>query len=139
MVRSAPRYDKGASTLGQCGKAVRGDVVGNAEGFTRDAVQEIAFDGFGRCKGDRMDKAVNAVPVLAELAIEGVDLCVFGDIALEYQLAVELGREFGNAVEEAFVLISEGEFRAFTMTGLGDAIGDGAVAQQSCKQDAFSG
>jgi len=54
--------------------------VSDAEGFARDACQEVAFDGFGRRVGDRVHEAVEAIPALAEDDENIVDLLVAADI-----------------------------------------------------------
>jgi len=66
-----------------------------------------------------------------------VDLCVVGDVAGENQRAVELGRELGEALLEALVLIGEGELGALAVAGLGNAVGDRMLGQKARDQNAL--
>jgi phage tail tape-measure protein len=52
----------------------------DAEGVARDAVEKVAFDGFAGGVGDRMHQAFEAVPVLAEVGEQLLDLGVLGDV-----------------------------------------------------------
>ena len=113
--------------------------MGDAEGVARDAVQEIALDGFGRRVGNGVNEAVEAIPALAEFDEYIVDLLVAADIEGDGDVAAKLGSELLDAVFEALGLVGEGEFRAFTVAGLGDAIGDGVLGQQTGDQDFLAG
>ena len=46
--------------------------------------------------------------------------------------------EFGDAVLETFANVGEGQFGAFAFAGLGDAVGDGTVRQQTSDEDFFT-
>ena len=109
----------------------------DAEGVTGDAFEEIALDGFGRGVGDRMDEAVQSFPVLAEVDEQLLDLRVFGDVALEQQIAAEFGGELGDAVLEALVLVGKGQFCTFAVAGLGDAVGNRMLRQNAGDEDAL--
>ncbi len=74
-----------------------------------------------------MHQAVEAVPVLAELGEQRVDLLVAADVAGEHQLGAEFLGEFGDAILDALVLVGEGELGAFALARAGDAVGDRTV------------
>jgi hypothetical protein len=48
-------------------------------------------------------------------------------------------RQFGDTVLESLADVAEGELRALFMAGLGDAVGDRAVAQHAGDQQFFAG
>ena len=96
--------------------------MGDAERFSRNAFEEVAFDRLGRRVGNRMHQSIEAVPMRCEIGKQLVDLSVLGDVALEDKRAVEFRGELVDTIEEAFVLIGKGECRAFTMASLGDAV-----------------
>ncbi|KAG1436594.1 hypothetical protein G6F57_020591 [Rhizopus arrhizus] len=87
--------------LGHGGEAVGRDVVGDAEAFARQAVQEVAGDCFARGEADGVHQAVQAVPVLGQFGEGAFDLAVFGHVARQHDLAAEFGGEFADAVFEA--------------------------------------
>ena len=111
--------------------------MGDTEGIAGDAVEEIAFDGFGRGIGDRMNEAIKTLPVLAEFDEQIVDLRVFSNIAMKNQVAAKLCGEFRNAILEAFVLVGERQFCAFAVAGLGDTVGNGMLGKQTGNQNTF--
>jgi hypothetical protein len=76
---------------------------------------------------------------LAEFDEHVVDLLVAADVDRNGDVAAELGSELLDAVFEALGLVGEGEFRAFTVAGLGDAVGDGVLGQQTGDQDFLVG
>ena len=84
-----------------------------------------------------MHEAVEAFPVLADFDEEGVDLRVVGDVARENQFAVEFVSELADPLDKSFVLIGEGQLRAFAMAGFGDAVGDGMLGQHAGDENAF--
>jgi len=77
--------------------------------------------------------------VLAELLEQAGDLRVILDVEREEQRAAEIGGHLGNPFLEAFVLVREGQFGTFTVHGLGDAVCNGTVAQQTGDQNTFAG
>jgi hypothetical protein len=101
--------------------------------------RKVAFDRFAGSVGDRMHQAFEAVPVLGESGEEGVDIGVFGNVAAIEQGAVELRGELGDARFEAFVLVGEGQLRAFAVAGFGDAIGDRVLRQYAGDQNSLVG
>jgi hypothetical protein len=101
--------------------------------------EEVAFDGFGRGVGDGVNQTVQTIPMLAEFDEEVSDLFVAGDIERENQRAVEFGGKLVDAVDEALVLVGESQLCAFTMAGLGDAIGNGVLGQQTGDQNFLVG
>jgi len=113
--------------------------VGNAEGFARNAVQEIAFDGFGRSIGDGVHQAVEAVPAFAEFDEQVVDLLVAADVDRNGDVAVEFGSKFLDAVFEALVLVRECQLCTFAVAGLGNAVGDGMLGEQTGDQNLLVG
>ena len=66
----------GQGGLGQRREAVGRDVVRDAEVLARHAVEKIAGDGLARRKGDGMHKAVELVPVRAQVGEQALDLGV---------------------------------------------------------------
>jgi hypothetical protein len=60
------------------------------------------------------------------------------DIAIEDQRRAEIGGKLGDAVLEALAHIAEGQFGALRMAGLGNAVGDRAVAQHAGDQQFFA-
>lgn len=92
--------------------------MGDAEGIARNAVEEIALDGFVRGIGNGMHQAVEAFPADAQFGKQVVDLLVVGDIAGEDQVAAKLFGKLGDAILEAFALVGECQPCTFTMAGL---------------------
>ena len=86
-----------------------------------------------------MHQPVETVPLLAELLEEAGDLRVVLHVERVDQAAAEVGGELGDAVLEAVVLIGEGELGAFAVHGLGDAVGNRTVAEQTGDEDSFAG
>ena len=84
-------------------------------------------------------KPSNFGPGLRQVGEELVDLRVVADVAIEDELRVEVGGEFGDAVLEALAHVAEGEFGAFAVAGPGDAVGDRAVVKHAGDQQAFAG
>ena len=86
-----------------------------------------------------MNQAIQAIPVLGQFDKQVVDLFVAGDIDLHSDVTAEFSGKFLDAVFETLGLVGEGELCAFTVAGLGDAIGDGVLGQQSGDQNLFVG
>uniref|UniRef100_A0A182MQ53 Uncharacterized protein n=1 Tax=Anopheles culicifacies TaxID=139723 RepID=A0A182MQ53_9DIPT len=137
--RAVAAFHQRQRGLGHGGETVGRDVVGDAEAFARQAVQEVAGDGFARSETDRVHQAVQAVPALGQVGEGGFDLAVFGDVAGQHDVAAEFGGEFGHAVLEAVTDVGEGQFGALLVAGARDAVGDGAVGKHPGDQDAFAG
>ena len=125
--------------LGQRGKTVGADIMRNPKGFARQAVEKIAGDGLARCEGDGMHQTVQALPLRPERGKQRGDVLIVGDIADIHLLAAQFGRHLGDAILETFVLVGEGQLRTFAGAGLGNAPGDGTIAEQSSDEDAFAG
>jgi len=114
--------------------------VGDAKAFARQAVEELAGDRLARREADRVHEAVEAFGPRGPDALEqGGDLLVAADVAVEDQLRVEFGGEFGDALLEALALVAEGEFGAFAMAGSRHAVGDRAVVEYARNEQAFAG
>ena len=110
-------------------EAVGADVVRDAEVLARQAVEEVAGDRLARREADAVHEAVELAARSADRSVNScVDLRVVAHVAVEDQLGVEFGRELGDAVLETLADVAEGQFRALRVAGLGDAVGDGAVA-----------
>ncbi len=77
--------------------------------------------------------------MLAEPFEQSGDLCVILDVKRKEQLAAEVCRHLGDTLLEALVLKGEGQFRAFAVHGLGDAVRDRTVAEQSSDEDSLAG
>ncbi|SOZ98030.1 ABC transporter, periplasmic substrate-binding protein (fragment) [Cupriavidus taiwanensis] len=121
--------------LGQCREAVRGNVVGDAEAFARQAVEEVAGNRFTRREADRMHQAVKLFPALAQRGKGGGNLLVAADVAFENQVAAEFLGKVADPVLEPFADVGEGQFGAFALARRGNAIGDRAVRKQAGDQD----
>ena len=112
--------------------------MGDAKALARHAVEEIAFDGVVGRKGNRMHQAVEAVPALCQLREYRLDLGILGNVTGVDGGRPELVGVLRHALLEAFVLVGEGEFGAFAVAGLGNAVGDRPVGDQAGDQDAFA-
>ncbi|MNT07875.1 hypothetical protein D3C72_1425950 [compost metagenome] len=113
--------------------------MGDAEAFTRQAIKEVAGDGFAGGEADGMHQAVQAVPMLGQFGEGAFDLAVFGHVARQHDLAAEFGGELAHAVLEAVAHIGERQFGALLVTGARDAVGDGTVGKHPGDQDALAG
>ncbi len=112
----------------------------DAKAFARQAVEEVARDGFTRGEADRVNETVEALgPGSLEVSEQALDGGVIAHIAVKHQFGIEFGSEFSDAVLEAFADVAESQFGAFAMAGLGDAVGDGAVRKQACDEQALAG
>ena len=68
-------------------------------------------------------------------AAEGrVDLAVVGDVHVVDRVGAEFGGDLGDALPEAFADVREGEFGAFALARLRDAVGNRAVGQHTGDQ-----
>src|SRR5690554_184697 len=117
-----------AGALGQCDKTVGADVMGDTEAVTGGHIHIVTVEFMRWRVTNGMDDDVDVVPVFVELGEHSVNLLVTGHIAGERQLTAPLIREFLNSGLKLFVLVSEGQFSAFTGECLGDAVGDGMFA-----------
>ena len=108
--------------------------MGDAECFPADGIQIVPGQGFPRGEGDRMDDAVKTIPVLLEFGEQGIDFTVAGHVARQHQFTVELGSQFDHAILYPLALIAEGKLCTLATHGPGDAIGNGAAAEQSGDQ-----
>ena len=113
-----------AGGFGQRGVAIGGYVMRNARGFAGNAIEEVAFQGFGRGESDRMDQTIQAFPFLAQCHEQVVDIGIDAHIAGENQFAAEFIGKLGDAFLKTLVLEGKGQRGPFTMAGLGNAIGD---------------
>src|ERR1700687_4803610 len=122
--------------LGECGKTVARYIVGDAERFARDAFVEIALERFARRKGDRVNEAIEPIPVLAKFSKERFDLRIFGHVAGNDELGAEFSRELGYPIAHSLALIGEGEPGALTLTRFRDSVGDRAVREHAGDENA---
>ena len=111
----------------------------NAEVLAREAVQEVAGDGFARGKANAVHKAVEFGPHLAQVGKHAGNLLVAGYIAVKHQLGIELGSELGDAVLEALTHVAESQLGTLFVAGLGNAIGDGTVGQHAGDEQFLAG
>ena len=125
--------------FGHGGEAVGADVVSDAVVFAGQAIQKVAFQRFFGGKANAVDKAVKLWPDRRQVGHELGDGCVAAHIAVKNQFGVKLGGKAGDAVFEALAHIAEGQLGTFTVAGFGDAVGDGAVAQNAGDQKFFAG
>ncbi|MCY1369054.1 hypothetical protein D9M69_560720 [compost metagenome] len=109
------------------------------EAFARKAVQEVAGDRFACGEADAVHEAVEGGPGLREVGEELVDLRIVAHVAVENQFRAEVCGIFGDTVLESLADITEGEFRALVVTGLGNAICNGAIAQHTGDQQFLAG
>src|SRR5690606_27038297 len=107
--------------------------------FAVDRVDVAALQLVARRERDRVDQDVEAVPVLAELCEESVDLRVVRNIERQHDLALLLGRELAYALGQLVVLVAEGELRAFAPQRIGDAPCDRAMACEAHDDGALAG
>ena len=106
--------------------------------FAGAAFEETPFDGFARGEGDGVDEAVQPAPLFAKTGEDGVDFGVACHVAGQEDFAAKFGAHFFDARFEFVVLVGEGEFGAFAVHGLGDAVGDGEVAGKAGDEDFFA-
>ncbi len=66
-----------------------------------------------------------------QLAESGVNLLITADIAIEYQRAIELFGKTFNALLETLAHIGERQLGAFTLAGLGNAVGNRTIGKQA--------
>ena len=108
------------------------------EGFSADAVEKVAREGFFGGEGDGVDEAVEAVPRFAEVGKQRVDFAVALHVAAEHQIRAEFGGHFAHALFEFVHHIGEGQLRALFAAGAGDAVGDGAFGNHAGDEDFFA-
>ena len=130
-----------ATGLGQCHETVGADVVGNLETFTGSDFGKVAIELIAWGEADRVDDAVQAIPLLAQLLEHLGNIRVVGDVAREAHLGAgaPAGGELLDATLELVVLISERQFSAFTVHGGGDARGNRQFAGNADDQYALTG
>ena len=73
--------------------------------------------------------------MLAQSGEQGVDFRIDADVAGQHQPAAEFASKFLYALLDAIALVAESELRAFPLHRLGNAVGNGAAAQQAGDQD----
>lgn len=112
--------------------------MGNTIALTRKAFQKIASNRLARRKGNRMHKAIDLGPVLRQGRKTLLDLAVFGDIERETQGAAKFSRHLAHTLFEPFILKGKGQLGPLSMTGLRNAIGNGAVGEQPRNQDTLA-
>ncbi len=109
-----------------------------AEGLAARAFKEVAGDRFARREGERMDQAVQAVPMGFQLLKQSLYFRIAGHFAGQRDRGAELFRHVLGALTEALVLVGEGDLRAFAPRHLGDAVGDRAVGEEPGDEDALA-
>ncbi len=113
--------------------------MGDAEVLAGQALQVFALDRFARGEADRMHQDVEAIPALAQLGEDVVDLRVLGDVQRQHDVGVALLGGILDARLELVVLVGEGEFGALTEHRFGDAAGDRTLAGDTDDQGALAG
>ena len=78
-----------------------------------------------------MHKTVEIAPLLFQRLHSGINL--------KNNVAAEFRSKVLETLTEAFVRIGEGKFRAFTMAGLSNAVGDGTVGNHARDQNLLAG
>src|SRR5690606_13147789 len=119
-----------ATGLGQGDQAVGADVVGDAEAFAGGDVGEVAVELVAGSVADRVDDAVQTIPLLAQGFEDRGDVVIVGHVAGEAHLGAG-APAFGELLDTALelvVLVGEGQLGAFTVHGGGDAGRDGQFA-----------
>ena len=97
--------------------------------FSRVSPSRIAaLDRLARREADRVHEDVEPVPVLAQLGEAGIDLRVFGDVQRDHDVRAVFRGGVLDARLQLVALVGEGEFRTLAAHGLGDAVGDRALA-----------
>src|SRR3569623_1684512 len=134
---AAPRHHLAAG-LRECGEAIGADLMRGEKTLAGRAVDIIALQLLARRIGRGMGDDVDGVPARAEFGEYVLDLAIVGEIARQHDLRAAFRRGSFHAGLQFFVLIGEGEFRAFAVHGLGDAPGDGAAARDADDQCAFA-
>src|SRR5690606_1859783 len=85
-------------------------------------------------EANAVHEAVELGPGLRKIGEQLLDLRVVTHIAIEDELGIEVGREFGDAVFETLTHVAERKLGTLLMAGPGDAIGDRAVGQNARDQ-----
>jgi hypothetical protein len=111
----------------------------DAETISRETAQKVATDRFAWGIGNGVDETVEGSPGLGQLRKGAFDLLITGDIELDHQLGVEFGGKVIDPVAEALTLVAEGQLGPFAVAGLGHAIGDGTIVQQTGDQQSLAG
>jgi hypothetical protein len=127
--RAALHHRRG--TLGERGEAVARHVVRDAERLARGVLVERALQRLARRKRDGMHQPVEAVPALAELGEQRVDLGVVRHVAGIDHVGAEFLRQVEHAFTHALALVGEGELRALAMAGLGNPVRDRPVGKHA--------
>jgi AcrR family transcriptional regulator len=129
-----------ATGFGQGDQAVGADIMGNAKAFAGGDFGEVAVQLVARGETDRVNDAVQAVPLLAQGLEHRDDFFIAGHITREAQFGVGAPacRELFDPPFEFLVLISEGQFCAFSVHGRGDTRGDGQFAGNANDQYALT-
>ena len=115
--------------------------MGDLETVTGGHGGEVAVQLVAGGEADRVDDAIQAIPLLRQRGEHGFDLGVIGDIARKAQLGIgtPAGGEFFDATLELLVLVGEGQLGAFAVHGRGDAGGDGQLAGDADDENALTG
>ena len=123
---AAANSHHGGGFAGKGDQRIGADVMGDTEGLAARG-DEIPFEGILGGKGDRVEHEVELRGDLADLAEEGGDIAVIGDIAgLKEGVGTEFGDEFLHVLLEALSLIIEEEGGTRLLPGLGDCPCDAA-------------
>ena len=105
--------------------------MGNAKTFPRQRIQIIPAERLARREGNRVNNPIQPVPALGQAGEQRVDFRVAGDIARQNNVGLKIRCEFDDAIFNRVALIGESQFRALALRRLRDAVGDGAVTQQT--------
>ena len=111
--------------------------MGDQESFATDRIDIGTFQLIPRRKAHRVDDAVQAIPLFAQLGKSVGDFVVVADIHGQHDLRTEILGEAGNPVRQFLTLVGEGQFGTLAMHRGSDAIGNGAVARDTNNQCLF--
>ncbi len=108
--------------------------MGHLEGLAAQAFQEIAGDGFAGGIADAVHQTIKLWPMPSQVFEKLVNLGVVTNVTIKNQRGVKVGRQFGDAALEALAHIAEGQFGPLRVAGLGNAIGNRTVGQNTGDQ-----
>jgi hypothetical protein len=83
-------------------------------------------------------QAIELAPRFSKVGKDSVNLFITADIAVKYQVTAEITGKFSDSVLKSFADIGKGEFGAFAMAGLRDAVSDRAIREYARNQYFFT-